>query len=208
MKSLQQALLGALAASVFLAPTLAVAAPMTQNTDPAKGPVQVAGAWDWTKRTGKQAAIHTAVRTKLWEDKLLDNTNINVDVSKEDAVTLRGAVNTEAQKQRATDVARAVKDVASVDNQLTVTNSATNPKAPGKPSEVSEKFDNVQTTARIRADILKEGVTEGAHISVKTLNDVVILNGYVANWDQYNTAYRVASGTPGITKVINRLKIK
>lgn len=73
-----------------------------------------------TRTTGElldDSAIQMKVKTLLIRDKLVNGLRLNVEV-KRGVVGLHGWVATEAGRQRATEVAGAVKGVKSVDNQL------------------------------------------------------------------------------------------
>ncbi len=61
--------------------------------------------------------IYDAVRTKLANDPDVRGAGIDVTV-KAGAVTLKGKVHDEKGKEKATKVAKSVKGVVSVDNQL------------------------------------------------------------------------------------------
>ncbi len=201
----QYRLLSALLAfSLFVAP-VASAAPINENTDPANGPVLMAGPFSWARNRSVDAKIRTSVKMAIWNDPVLDNAKINIDV-RNGNVTLNGAVPTQAQADRAAQIARSAADVKGVTNKLVVIGTQTEPYT--LTDKAVEKVDNVQTSARIRANILKEGLSEGAEIKVRTVNDIVILEGHVSSWDQYNRASQVAWRTPGIQKVINRLKVR
>lgn len=67
----------------------------------------------------EDAAITTAVNAELAKDPTLSALSINVDTAV-GAVTLRGTAPTMVARERATALAKAVKGVRSVDNQLLV----------------------------------------------------------------------------------------
>ena len=64
-------------------------------------------------------AITTAVSTELVKDSDLSLLKINVD-TKNGAVTLNGSAPTEAARDKATTIAKAVKGVNAVDNKLVI----------------------------------------------------------------------------------------
>ena len=66
------------------------------------------------------AGITAKVNAALASDKDLSAIKINVD-TKDGVVTLTGPAPTSTAKDRASEIAKAVKDVKSVNNQLTVT---------------------------------------------------------------------------------------
>jgi hyperosmotically inducible protein len=76
------------------------------------------------KSTGAadDAQIVTKINTGLAADKDLSVFKIDVD-SKSGMVTLKGTVPNDQAKSRAAEIAKATKDVKSVDNQLTVSAS-------------------------------------------------------------------------------------
>jgi hyperosmotically inducible periplasmic protein len=65
------------------------------------------------------AAITTKVNAGLAADKDLSAVKIDVD-TKDGVVTLTGPAPTAGARERATEIARGVKGVSSVNNQLTV----------------------------------------------------------------------------------------
>jgi osmotically-inducible protein OsmY len=64
-------------------------------------------------------AIYDYVRRKLASDQIVKGGGLQVDV-KQGAVTLRGTVEEQKQKERAAKLAKKIAGVKSVDNQLTV----------------------------------------------------------------------------------------
>lgn len=64
-------------------------------------------------------AITTKVKSAMIADPMLKALQINVD-TKNGVVTLAGAVDSQAMKDKATEVTQAVNGVKSVDNNLTV----------------------------------------------------------------------------------------
>lgn len=65
------------------------------------------------------AGITTQVKTSLLADKILDGIAISVSTF-EGNVTLTGAVDSSAQKNRATEIARSVRGVRKVNNLLQI----------------------------------------------------------------------------------------
>jgi len=65
------------------------------------------------------SALTAKVKTAMMADPSLKALQINVD-TKDGTVTLNGPVESQAQKQHATEVAQGVSGVKSVDNNLTV----------------------------------------------------------------------------------------
>jgi hyperosmotically inducible protein len=78
------------------------------------------------------AAITAAVKEKLARTPSLKDANLNA-ATKDGVVTLTGSLKTGGLKGVATNVAKSVKGVKKVDNQITV-----EPKATSKPSAHSK----------------------------------------------------------------------
>ena len=95
------------------------------------------------------AALTTKVKAALLADELVKGTQINVD-SNNGVVTLNGAVDSPAHKEKAEQVAKGVSGVTRVQNNLnaptTTTTSSTTPPAITPPSSMTaDKKDTVTT---------------------------------------------------------------
>ena len=95
------------------------------------------------------AALTTKVKTALLADELVKGTQINVD-SNNGVVTLNGAVDSPAHKEKAEQVAKGVSGVTRVQNNLnaptTTTTSSAPPPATIPPSSMTaDKKDTVTT---------------------------------------------------------------
>jgi len=95
------------------------------------------------------AALTTKVKAALLADELVKGTQINVD-SNNGVVTLNGAVDSPAHKEKAEQVAKGVSGVTRVQNNLnaptTTTTSSTTPPATTPPSSMTaDKKDTVTT---------------------------------------------------------------
>lgn len=97
-----------------LAVIAALAAPMAsfaQDTKPA-GSAKV-----WVK----DSVVTTKIKAQLAASKVSSLAMVHVDTDADGWVQLTGKVATQAEKDRAESIAKAVEGVKSVDNQLTVT---------------------------------------------------------------------------------------
>lgn len=81
--------------------------------------VAAAEAGDKVAAAVNDATITTTINAELAKDQVLKATRIDVDTS-QGHVALRGSAPTPEAKERATQIAAAVKGVTSVDNLLTV----------------------------------------------------------------------------------------
>lgn len=63
-------------------------------------------------------------------------------------------------------------------------------------------------TAKVKAALVNTSGIDSTDINVKTVNDVVQLNGYVDNQAQVQLAGKVASEVAGVKGVQNNLQVK
>jgi osmotically-inducible protein OsmY len=116
-------------------------------------------------------------------------------------VTLKGEVDTDAQKELTTEYAGDVQGVKQVDNQQTVTG--------GKPHRtVGAKIDDASITAQIKTSLLFHRSTQAVATKVKTRNGVVTLRGEAKNAAEKGLVGKLAEDTQGVKRVDNRMSIK
>jgi hyperosmotically inducible periplasmic protein len=72
-----------------------------------------------TEVTMTDPGITAEIKTKLLDDPQVSGLKIDVD-TKDRVVTLKGNVNTQAEKDRALEIARAVRQAVRVEDQLTI----------------------------------------------------------------------------------------
>jgi hyperosmotically inducible periplasmic protein len=123
-----------------------------------------------------------------------------------DAILLSGFVDSEADQERALELARSVPGVGSVRNDLVVRESDLVARE-SRPSAGQARDDTV-IAATVRKEIKKQ-VDEGASdINVAVSDGVVQLSGYVADASTKNRAADVASTISGVQDVRNDIALK
>lgn len=143
-------------------------------------------------------ALATRVRDALQSSQIAAATQIEVE-AKGDAIQLSGFLETEADQERALEVARSVRGVGTVRNDLVVRES--------RPT-VGQALDDTIIAATVRKEI-KAKVDEGAsEINVAVSDGVVQLSGYVADATTKNRAADVASAVAGVQDVRNDIALK
>ncbi|SFV62582.1 hypothetical protein MNB_SV-9-917 [hydrothermal vent metagenome] len=76
------------------------------------------------------------------------------------------------------------------------------------PYEKPDKFvEGSIITNSIKARLINTNGLDSFQISVSTLNNEVLLSGFVANQDQKDLAQKVTMNTKGVRKVINHIEI-
>jgi hyperosmotically inducible protein len=92
----------------------AMAAPLAVQAQDAK-PAGTAKTWV------KDSVVTTKIKAQLAASKVSSLATVHVDTDANGHVQLTGKVKTQAEKDRAESIAKAVEGVKTVDNQLTVT---------------------------------------------------------------------------------------
>ena len=129
------------------------------------------------------------------------STMTEVDV-KDGIVTLRGAAESQAQKDLTTDYARDVEGVKSVTNAMVVT------AAPKKAQTIGEKVDDASITAQVKMTLLYHRSTSAINTKVETTGGEVTLYGKARTAAELNLASKLANDVNGVTKVNNRMVIE
>ncbi len=168
------------------------------------------------------AWLTTKVKLALLADEGVSGTRINVDTSSR-VVTLEGSVRSEAEKQKALEIARGIRGVAEVRDRLTV--SAHEAGAPGAPRSGTEQAapgpggaavsqDDEQLARAVRQAIREKWVggpltldgdtlrgPRNTEIEVSVDNGVVTLEGRVPTAEDLLAAAQAARDVPGVRAV-------
>jgi hyperosmotically inducible protein len=146
--------------------------------------------------------IHATLETKLAESDQLSALAINTDVE-DGIVTLQGDVETDAQRELATEMARSISGVREVDNRLNVTSVD-----PGIAERVASNATDAAITTSVKTRLLASDNTSGLAIDVDTDDHVVTLTGQVDSKTERELAGLVAANTSGVNRVINELEVQ
>jgi osmotically-inducible protein OsmY len=157
---------------------------------------------------GEQPAEHSdtwigwKVKSALLFHRDVSATATSVDV-KDGIVTLTGVASSTAQKELATEYAKDVDNVKSVENDMTVVQ--TPPPAPD--STVSDKIDDASITAEVKSSLLSHHSTSALHTSVSTTDGVVTVSGIAKNDAEKTLVTKLATDINGVTSVVNNMTI-
>jgi osmotically-inducible protein OsmY len=91
-------------------------APTTGGDMSAKADTPTGG----VKENVSDASITAKIKTEFAKDKAVSALSINVDTDNKGAVTLRGSAKSNEEKQKAESIAKSVKGVTSVKNEIIV----------------------------------------------------------------------------------------
>lgn len=175
------------------------------------------------------STIKSRVETRLKNDASLKGDHIVVSVDK-GVVTLSGTVHSDAQKDRAKELAK-VSGVTDVDSKLDVESAgpSTVDKAEAKTKEAAkatkdatvkagektkdavattgEVITDTWITSKISADFVNEDTLKGSNINVDTKDHVVMLKGTVLTPAGRARAIEIAKTTSGVKRVVDTLTI-
>lgn len=144
-------------------------------------------------------SLENRVETALSATPDLHGSDIKAN-NDEGHVTLKGVVETPAQRERALEVARALAGVVSVTNELRL-------RGQGSQS-MGEYVDDAVITTSVKAKLLGEKGLHSLKIHVETKDGIVVLSGDVDTVEHSRTAQLVASRVDGVVEVRNQLVIK
>jgi osmotically-inducible protein OsmY len=138
----------------------------------------------------RDAAIRNAVESQYLGDPTVPFNSIEVDVAR-GIVTLRGEVRTLLARERAVTLARAIKGVRAVVDELQL--------APEPRGDLALQRD---VERALGAD-----PSSGSYdVRVEAASGVVTLNGKVDSWQERQIAERVAAGVKGVRQIRNELE--
>jgi hyperosmotically inducible protein len=165
------------------------------------------------------AGITTAVQAKFYADDQVRGRNVSV-AAENGVVTLRGTVPSDAAKGRAVALAREVRGVTDVRDDLQVRAASADAAmagpdgtgeagATGTAGNTSAAVDPAWITTKIQAQYFANPEVKPWNIDVTTAgNGVVTLEGEVEAAADRTEALRIARETEGVTRVEDRLRVK
>jgi hyperosmotically inducible protein len=142
--------------------------------------------------------IAARTKTALLADSTTDGLNIDVEVDR-DKVQLNGFVDSQAQVDRAGEIARSISGVASVKNNLQVS---------GGSRSTGEYIDDKVLSTSVKAALVDNPLTSGSEIDVEVNRGVVSLGGFVDSNEGRDAAVATAKKVKGVQKVINNLAVR
>ena len=131
------------------------------------------------------------------------NVSTLTEVSTKDGiVTLRGTASSQAEKELTTEYVKDVEGVRYVNNDMTVTTSATTPRTAG------ETIDDASITALVKMTLLYHRSTSALNTSVTTNKGEVTLTGKARNGAEKDLATKLAGDVRGVKGIRNLMSIE
>ncbi len=142
--------------------------------------------------------IAARLKTSLLADSTTDGLNIDVEVDRQ-KVQLNGFVDTQAQVDRAGQIARSTPGVASVNNQLRVS---------GGSRMAGQYIDDQALSVSVKTALANDAVSPASEIDVEVNRGIVSLGGFVDSNAELDAAMAAAGKVKGVQKVVNNLTVR
>jgi osmotically-inducible protein OsmY len=156
------------------------------------------------------AWLGTKVKFILLFYRSLSGTEITV-AAKDGAVTLRGKATSMAQKDLATEYAKDIEGVTSVNNEMTlppVAEKAGSQTMGERMDAMGGSIDDASITALVKTTLLYHRSTSAVKTTVTTKDGVVTLAGKARNVAEKDLATKFVGDVHGVVKVINNMTVE
>jgi osmotically-inducible protein OsmY len=175
----------------------------TGSTPPPAGSGAAAPAMPGAPEVGGSTWTTTKIQAQYFADADVKGRDIDV-TTRNGVVTLSGRVDTEAQRQKAVQIARQTEGVTDVQDRLQVT-----PEAGGAatPAAGGERLTDAQVTARVQSRFYQDDDLRRSSIDVRSESGVVTLGGTVPSESRKRQAASLARGVDGVTEVRDELRV-
>ena len=152
------------------------------------------------------ARLETRISTTYALNPHLQAGDITVSV-RDGKATLAGTVPEDINKELAEQFARNVEGVTEVDNQLVIDAEYVHPESPESRS-FGDRMTDASITAAVKSKLMWTRHAEGLASEVSTESGKVTLEGTAESQDAGDLAERLATTTPGVVSVDNRLEVR
>lgn len=160
------------------------------------------------------SVITTKIKAKFLKDKQVRADNIEINTVN-GAVELFGTARSRAKAARAVVLARQVKGVKSVKNEIQITptkTAARSEKTPDRDRTADKRrsdqpIDDTWITTKVKARFAENKQVSFTDIHVKTLNGVVELTGNAKSMNESSKAASLARGVEHVKSVTNNISV-
>lgn len=143
-------------------------------------------------------AIATKTKSALLADEVTHGFDINVAVDRQ-VVQLSGFVESQAEVNRAAEIARSVSGVKSVNNSLQVQAGS---------RTAGEYIDDNVILAKVKAALAGDKTASAVDVEVEVKRGVVSLGGFVNSKAERDAAIKVVRQIKDVKKVVNNMTIR
>lgn len=157
------------------------------------------------RNTADAGWITTKVQAQYFVKPGVGPWNIDVTTSKDGTVTLTGSVDSEAERDKAVQIARNTDGVTNVDDQLRIADAATG--TAGSTASSDSSLGDAWITAKIQSKYFVDPDVKGRDINVDTNGGIVTLRGDVGSYSERRQAASMARQTDGVKEVRDELRV-
>lgn len=161
---------------------------------------------DKTTQGLQNARLESQILTTYRLSPYLRHDDITVTVEG-DKATISGRVESEANKELATEIAESVKGISKVDNTMITEDNYTKPESNGE-SGYAEIIEDASITAAVKSKLTWSRYVDGGTTTVSTKKGMVTLTGTAENRAAAELAENIAMTTRGVMSVDNKLTVK
>jgi hyperosmotically inducible protein len=131
----------------------------------------------------------------------------DITVTVEDGkATITGRVESDVNKDLATEIAQGVKGISDVDNSMITEDNYQTPVRKGGPS-YAEIIDDASITAAVKSKLVWSRYVDSSTTKITTKKGMVTLTGTAENKAAVDLAENLAMTTRGVMSVDNKLKV-
>ena len=153
-----------------------------------------------------EARLTASTKTALSLNRHLDDAKIEVSVT-DGVVALSGAVGTDIQMQLAGEIARSIKGVKSVRNNLVISRGLTISQTSREPT-LGERLDDLTIEASVKTALMLNENVRARHIGVDSSRGHVVLTGKVTSPAEAELARKLADDVEGVRSVEFKLEVE
>ena len=165
--------------------------------------------------------LEQAINSRLTADADLKAANLDVDAdAKENKVTLKGTVSTEALRLRAVEIAKAVRPNLEITDKIDVKPAEISradyteqmarearEKAKTAGDSIGSSINDAWLHTKLTSKLIADKDTPARKINVDVVDGMVTLRGQVNTAEAKTEAERIARETEGVKRVRNLLKV-
>jgi osmotically-inducible protein OsmY len=153
-----------------------------------------------------EARLTASTKTALSLNRHLDDAKIEVSVT-DGVVTLSGAVGTDIQMKLAGEIARSIKGVKSVQNNIVISRGLTISQT-SRESTLGERLDDLTIEASVKTALMLNENVRARHIGVDSSRGHVLLTGKIASPAEAELARKIADDVEGVRSVEFKLELE
>ena len=146
------------------------------------------------------AVVTAKVKASMAVDSGVKASQIEVS-TKNKVVTLTGNLDSQAEKDRALEIARKTAGVDSVVDLIEVRTGPESGEAPHPERSIGEHIDDAVITTAVKTRLLEDPLVKGLKIDVDTREGVVFLTGSVTSAKEIDRAVEIARATDHVREV-------